>query len=211
MKYTVVLLAVISALFCRAFFVSVYKVSSNTMAPNIIAGDFILASQIAYRFKLPGGLNLYNLSPERGDLVVYLKDSKVFIKRILAVENESVEYINNEILINSKKCEYRDSRAMLDAEYTSVIEKCEASSQLVIKSTELSKSASSSPIHLQKSQFFVVNDNRFVESDKNFTDIINYDQIIGKPVLIWMSYSSTQDFISNTTGIRWNRILTNPR
>jgi len=64
-------------------------------------------------------------------------------------------------------------------------------------------------VKLGEKQYLVAADNRFVtESNPNPVEIINYDQIVGKPLMIWMSYGSTQDFISNSLGIRWNRILT---
>ena len=155
MKYIFLIAAILIAVFCRVFLVSVYKVSSQTMAPTLLAGDFVLVSKASFGIKLPwsaeGSNEVYfSANPKDGDLVVFRKNSKIYIKRVLKLEN---------------------------------------------------------------SQVLVVGDNKEPDSknsdnEPNTPEMISTDQIIGKPLYVWMSYSSTQDFISKTSGVRWNRILT---
>lgn len=161
MKYAALVMVIVVALFCRVFFVSVYKVSSQTMAPTLLVGDFILVSKTSYGIKLPWSNDVYfSASPKHGDLVVFHKNSKIYIKRVLAVAGDEIEKLK-----------------------------------------------------LDKLQVFVASDNRGLdnkdsENEQSVSETISTDQIIGKPLFVWMSYSSTQDFISKTTGVRWNRILT---
>jgi signal peptidase I len=208
-KYAIVVSAIILALFSRAFLVSVYKVPSQTMAPTLVSGDFIFALQTSYGIRFPWSQEVYFSSkPERGDLVVFLKDSKIFIKRVMAVELDKIEYKEGEFTINSKKCVYVASQAMESIEHNLVEEKCANFSNKVIRPKDLSKSYQFQNTKLENSQIFVASDNRSPENNPNVGETITLDQIIGKPVFIWMSYSSTQDFISKTLGVRWNRILT---
>ncbi len=209
MKYAIVVSAIILALFSRAFLVSVYKVPSQTMAPTIVAGDFIFALQTSYGIRFPWSQELYFSSkPERGDLVVFLKDSRIFIKRVMAIERDILDYKEGEFTINSEKCVYGPAQTLESTELNLVEEKCKNFSNKVIRPVDLAKSPRFQKIMLENSQVFVVSDNRSSENNPNVAETITLDQIIGKPVFVWMSYSSTQDFISKTLGVRWNRILT---
>ena len=68
MKYKGAVIAVLIAAFCRLFLISVYKMPFESMAPSILAGDFILASQISYGFKFPVNQQTYfESAPVVGD------------------------------------------------------------------------------------------------------------------------------------------------
>lgn len=62
--------AVLLAVFFRVFFISVYRVPTNSMEPVILSGELIVANQIAYGFKLPWMVSGYFESdPKVGDIV----------------------------------------------------------------------------------------------------------------------------------------------
>ncbi len=221
MKYAILIGAVVLALFFRVYLVSVYKVSSQSMAPNLLAGDYILASKISFGLKIPWLEKTYfRATPSRGDLIVFHKNSKIYIKRVLAAAQDEIEHINGEYLINSVKCEYDLSESLAAkkaTDYAIFNEKCSGASSgalpyKVIQLTDGAKSVQMPKVKLGPSQIFVVSDHRSYhqssENDFNAAEMISSDQIIGRPLFVWMSYSSTQDFISKTVGIRWNRILT---
>lgn len=212
MRYAIVISAIILALFCRAFLVSVYKVSSQSMAPAILAGDFILGFQTSYGLKFPWSHEVYFASqPQRGDLIAYSKGSKIYIKRVIATGSESVEYKAGEFYINSKKCNYTPAQSIEGSDFSYFDEKCGDISHKIIRPSNVDDLPEIQFTQLESSQLYVVSDNRDFKNKLSSAEIIRVDQIIGKPVLIWMSYSSTQDFISQTLGVRWNRILTNLR
>lgn len=209
MRYAIVTIVIIVALFCRAFLVSVYKVPTQKMAPTILAGDFVFASKVSYGLKFPWSESVYfNAKPERGDLVVFHKNSQIFIKRIVAVPLDEVEFIDGEYWVNSTKCIYNMLEKTESSAYSIYEEMCGDLPRKIIKPIDLDKLIQMSKTKLGSLQFLVVNDYRSLERDSSSVELIADDQIIGKPLFVWMSYSSTQDFISNTLGIRWNRILT---
>lgn len=208
MRYTAVAIAVLCALFFRAFLVSVYKVPSQSMAPTILSGDFVLSSQVSYGFRFPWSSEILSPNlPQRGDLVIYIKDSKVFIRRVLALPGEKVEVVNGQLSIDSKSCQMQPEGSSDDPHFVQT-EDCLGSHHLIVQSDQSQITFESA--HLRNKQFLVVADNRMLEAGQNVAEIIEFDQIIGKPLLIWMSFSSTRDFISDSTGFRWNRILTKP-
>lgn len=211
MKYTIVIIAVVSALFCRAFLVSVYKVPTQTMAPTILAGDFLLASQMSYGLRLPWSKEAYfEEAPLAGDLVVFTRDYRTYVKRVVAVERDEYEYSNGRLSVNGKPCDYDrllTGRPDNDGEVSKFAEKCvHFTVPSVFIQTESPADKLSGRVPTGK--FLVMGDNRIASESAEVAELIGADQIIGSPVLIWMSYSSTQDFISESLGVRWNRILT---
>ncbi|MCC2678995.1 MAG: hypothetical protein K0R29_1571 [Pseudobdellovibrio sp.] len=208
MQYKAAAVAIIFAIICRIFLVSVYKMPSHSMAPTVLSGDFILASQVSFGFKFPVNKETYFRStPQQGELVIFTKAGKSFVKRVVAVPGMDVEYAENQLTVNATKCRYENA-SELDLERESVSEIC-SETRSTIRAKDSAKSTFVAPAKLGPNQYLVAADNRFVsESNPNPVEIIDYDQIVGKPLMIWMSYGSTQDFISKTLGIRWNRILT---
>lgn len=209
MRYAIVCMAIILALFFRAFVVSVYKVPSQTMAPTILSGDYVIALQTSYGIKFPWSQEVYfSRLPTKGELVAYVKDSKIFIKRVMAVEYDTLEFNKTEFVINSTKCTYTDSQILAGSQYELVQENCGEFSHGILRPIDPTHTLPVPFEKLQNQQIFVASDNRSLENNPNALENISSDQIIGKPFLIWMSYSSTQDFISKSLGVRWNRILT---
>jgi signal peptidase I len=182
------------------------------MAPTILAGDFILASQMSFGFKFPGAADRYLASvPVAGDIVIYTKNGRSFIKRVVAVPGDVSDYAQDELILNSKKCKY-EMISDKSSDYISNTEDCGAVKHGILKPKDLLNSAVLNETKLAPNQYLVAADNRIrSEANSSPLEVINYDQIVGKPLLIWMSYSSTRDFISDTLGIRWNRILTIPK
>lgn len=208
MKYTVIFLTIITALICRAFLVSVYKVPTQKMAPTILAGDYLFASKTAFGIKLPWSEEVFfEVPPDRGTLVVFTKNSKVFIKRVIAKAGDEVEFNQGLFFINSVKCNY-DIISSVDPKYSLVKEACGEHDRWIYQSSEIDRLPMIAKLKLDKAHVFVANDYRNFELDAQAVEMISVDQIIGKPLFVWMSYSTTQDFISKSSGFRLNRILT---
>lgn len=85
--------AVVVALAIRTFIIAPFKIPSGSMRPTLIEGDRILVNKFIYRFR----------EPQRGDVVVfrYPDDLKrPFIKRLIAMGEETVEIRDGQILVN---------------------------------------------------------------------------------------------------------------
>lgn len=75
---TAVIIAIVIAIFCRLFLVSLYRIQTNALAPEIISGDMIVANQLAYGLKLPWMDHGYFMSePQIGDVVVFKLNLKM--------------------------------------------------------------------------------------------------------------------------------------
>ena len=99
-----IVIAILIALFIRAFIVQAFKIPSSSMEPTLLVGDHILVNKFMYGIRIPfTDTKLMQFKkPKRGDIIVFIypKDrSKDFIKRVIGTEGEKVEMIRNKIYI----------------------------------------------------------------------------------------------------------------
>ena len=70
-----------------------YLIPSPSMEPGLVPGDRIIVNRLSYRM----------WAPTRGDVIVFAfpKDLKrTFVKRVIAVEGETVELRDNKVFVN---------------------------------------------------------------------------------------------------------------
>jgi signal peptidase I len=86
---------VLIALFLRAFVVEAFKIPSGSMIPTMEIGDHIFVNKFIYGVRLPyTRFKFLELrKPRRGEVIVFIYPcaGKDFIKRIVAVEGDTVE------------------------------------------------------------------------------------------------------------------------
>ena len=102
-----IVIALILALLIRTFVIQAFKIPSGSMIPTFEIGDRIFVSKFIYGARLPfTKIRLPALrQPHRGDIVVFVSPEtpkKDFVKRLIALEGETVEIKNGSILINGK-------------------------------------------------------------------------------------------------------------
>src|SRR4030042_5301179 len=86
-----IIIAVLIALFIRAFIVQAFKIPSSSMEPTLLVGDHLLVNKFIYGIEVPfTDAKLFQWkSPKRGDIIVFIypKDrSKDFITRVIGTE-----------------------------------------------------------------------------------------------------------------------------
>lgn len=92
------------------------QVPSGSMKPGILAGDRIVVDKLAWDLRVPfTTVRVAEWSdPARGDVVTFDNpvDGRLFIKRVVAVPGDRVEWTRNRLTINGEAAGY----AALDAE-----------------------------------------------------------------------------------------------
>lgn len=97
---------ILFVIFFRAFLFEPFRIPSGSLKPNVLPGDFILVSKFDYGLRSPlTNQTLINRDhqPKRGDVVVfqYPEDlSKNFIKRIIGLPGDHIDYVQKQIYIN---------------------------------------------------------------------------------------------------------------
>jgi len=105
-----VALALMIALFIRAFLFEPFKIPTGSMIPTLLVGDHIFVGKFIYGVKVPfTEKKLFNWrEPKRGEVIVFEypgpgKDhGKDFIKRVVAVPGDTVRLDNNVLYINGE-------------------------------------------------------------------------------------------------------------
>lgn len=147
---------VIGAALLRLFVLQPYAISSNSMEPTLVPGDKILVNRYAYQYG----------TPTRGDIVVfaYPKDtSRTFVKRVIAVEGETVELKGNQVYVNG---------ALVQEPY--------------LKQGDYPPFE---PETIPAENIFVLGDNRRESGDSREWGVLPRSYIIGK---VWFVYSPLQ-------------------
>lgn len=184
-----ILIALLLALVIRTFVVQAFKIPSGSMEPTLEIGDHILVNKFIYGMKIPfTSIHLFPLEkPQRGDVIVFiypLDTSKDFIKRVVAVEGDTVRIINKKLYINGS--EVPDPHAVYREE--------------TLFSAEVQKRDNFGPVSVPEGNLFVLGDNRDRSLDSRFWGFVPLGDVRGKAFIIYWSWDS------QGTTVRWSRI-----
>ena len=180
--------ALILALIIRTFAVQAFKIPSGSMIPTLLIGDHLLVNKIVYGtpvdipftnvtvFHMPG-LRL----PQKGEIIVfkYPEDTKRdFIKRVIAVEGDTIQMIDKKIYVNGKPAEepftqHTDTSARLG---------------------QLEPRDNFGPYLVPKNKLFMMGDNRDQSYDSRFWGYVDIKQVRGKAMIIYWSWDSDKTF-----------------
>jgi signal peptidase I len=165
-----IVIAFILAMFIRTFIVQAFKIPSGSMRPTLIEGDRILVNKFIYGAKIPfTDLRLPGLRKlQRGDIVVFIypKDtSRDFIKRLVALEKETVQikhgkiYINGRVLEDPKFARYYYNRGPYGEEGKEVF--------------------------IPAGSFYVLGDNSSSSQDSRYWGFVSKKYLLGEAFLIY--------------------------
>ena len=96
----------------RSFLFEPFKIPSGSMIPTLQIGDFILVNKFTYGIRFPvWHQKLISINePVRGDVVVFrypMDESVDYIKRVVGVPGDVVEYKNKHLTINGQSFDYQ--------------------------------------------------------------------------------------------------------
>ena len=184
-----ILVAILLALFIRAFVVQAFKIPSGSMKPTLLIGDHILVNKFIYGVKLPywGKTIIPVKKPKRGDIVVFKfpeDPSKDFIKRVVGIAGDTVEIRSKQVYINQKP---------LEALYGVNTDASEIPALLQPRDNF-------GPVTVPPHSLFVLGDNRDHSYDSRFWGFVDLEALKGKAFIIYWSWNK-KDF-----GVRWGRV-----
>ena len=208
-EYTeAILIALVAALFLRAFVVQAFKIPSGSMIPTLAIGDQILVNKLSYGVRMPdvnwvplaGCVDLVRGShvmdwgmPERGDVIVFVypKDRcKDFIKRVVAVPGDEVMIRDKKLFINGKAVEdphahFEDGGMTLSGDHVR---------------------DNLGPVKVPEGRVFVMGDNRDRSFDSRFWGFVPIEDVRGRAFIKYWSWDSEDERLSWWSRLRWWRI-----
>lgn len=195
----------------RAFLYEPFRIPSGSLEPTLLMGDFILVNKYDYGVRLPivHKKIMGDNTPKRGDIMVFRwppNPSVDYIKRVIGLPGDRISYINKELYINGQKIPQTNPQKSIalgeTGEEWEALEKQE--DLLGIKhKIYIDPSRKGQDYHdivVPEGMYFVMGDNRDDSADSRYWGFVPDKNIVGKAVLVWMSWDSAQ------SGVRWNRI-----
>jgi len=146
-----ILIAAILAILIHTFLFAVVVVSGPSMEPTLHNNERLILNKIVYDFS----------EPQRGDIIVFHANKQDdYIKRVIGLPNEKVEFKDNKLYINDQ---------LIEEDY------------LINTRTD-----DVSPVVVPEGTIYVLGDNRLNSTDSRILGPISLDQVVGRVKLqLW--------------------------
>jgi len=203
----------------RSFLVEPFKIPSGSMMPTLLIGDFILVNKYTYGIRLPvinKKIAQVN-NPERGDVMVFrypADPSLDYIKRVIGVPGDMVEYRDKKLTINGKPVPAASSgtysyvgnglnyitatvydERLNGVGHTMMTESDKPSvypSQVVDfpnrENCSYNAEGEGFACKVPEGQYFMMGDNRDASNDSRYWGFVPDRNIVGKAFFIWMNF-----------------------
>jgi signal peptidase I len=199
-------IAVVLALFIRTFVVQAFKIPTGSMEQNLLIGDHLLVNKFMFG-PAPSSIERAVLPMkdiQRLDVVVFKypeEPERDFIKRVIGLPGETVELRNKRVYVNGERLEepyvyYLEDPPPLPQE----VELPNGPQGLSADPRERY-----GPVTVPPGHYFVMGDNRDNSQDSRYWGFLPRENVKGKALVIYWSYSADSGNIF--AGTRWNRIL----
>jgi signal peptidase I len=217
----------------RSFGVEPFRIPSGSMMPNLLNGDFILVNKFSYGIRLPV-LNMKIMdtsSPKRGDVVVFRfppDPSTNFIKRLVGLPGDRVEYKKGVLTINGVRMDQGDARpyyspypSELPGEHVRATENLDGVQHDILGATRgpsilfvedfpmrenCTYSGADVTCTVPAGHYFMMGDNRDNSRDSRAWGFVPDRNLVGRAFLIWFSVDTVTQDKPLWQRIVWSRI-----
>ena len=167
-----IIVALILALLIRTFVIQAFKIPSGSMIPTFEIGDRIFVNKFIYGARIPfTDIRLPAFkAPQRGDIIVFVSPEtpkKDFVKRLIALEGETIEIKSGNILINGKGIDGPDS----------------VKSNYYYNRGDFGKDGAA--VTVPSGFYFALGDNSANSRDSRYWGFVPKKNLIGKAVLLY--------------------------
>jgi signal peptidase I len=197
----------------RSFLYEPFRIPSGSLEPTLQVGDFVLVNKFDYGVRLPVAHHkVYPYQePHRGDIFVFRyppNPSVNFIKRVIGLPGDHIKYHDKVLTINGQVIPqtFQENATRMDEDGHSqdVLVKQENlfGVQYHIYENKNQASDNFDDIVVPEGMYFAMGDNRDDSADSRYWGFVPEKNIVGKAVLVWMSWDNTDH------KIRWHRLMT---
>jgi len=200
--------ALVIAILIRSLLFQPFYIPSSSMEPTLLVGDRIFVSKYAYGYSkhsFPFSPNIsskrfFSKNPQRGDLVVFKTpaDNRTdYIKRLIGLPGDTIQFINGEIFINKKKIlreiinnkkKIRCGNFFLDT--NTYIETLPNGVKHMASYKKIGTLKNTAEYQVPAYHYFLLGDNRDCSKDSRYLDsvgFVNNLNLVGEAKLIFFS------------------------
>lgn len=207
---------IVLVFFVRSFLYEPFKIPSSSMVPTLQIGDLILVNKYTYGIRLPIlNQKIIDISdPKRGDVMVfkYPRDMSLdYIKRVVGVPGDKIEYKNKRLTVNGKALEYTALPDYLSDDnpnerltyYQQLREDLTGVKHNILNDERVpgfvnnpdnfpqhelcSYNAEGFACTVPPGHYFMMGDNRDNSLDSRFWGFVPDQNIVGKAFVVWMN------------------------
>tara|TARA_Y100000816_G_scaffold271863_1_gene236784 strand:- start:5515 stop:6255 length:741 start_codon:yes stop_codon:yes gene_type:complete len=200
--------ALLIAILIRSLLFQPFYIPSSSMEPTLLVGDRIFVSKYSYGYSkhsFPFSPNITNerffsKSPKRGDLVVFKTpaDNRTdYIKRLIGMPGDTIQFVEGEILINSKKIlrkKYENKKNIRCGNFfldTNIyLETLPNGLEHLVAYKKKGSLQNSKKFKVPKNHYFLLGDNRDCSKDSRYLDSVGYVNklnLVGEAKIIFFS------------------------
>ena len=224
--------ALIIAVLIRSLLFQPFYIPSSSMEPTLLVGDRIFVSKYTYGYSkhsFPFSPNIFDERifsklPNRGDLVVFKTpaDNRTdYIKRLIGMPGDTIQFVNGEILINNKKIlrEQIENKKIIRCgnfllETNTYIETLPNGFKHLVVYKKKGSLQNTKMFKVPEDHYFLLGDNRDCSKDSRYLDSVGYVNninLVGEAKLIFFSndtnISSLLKFWNINNSFRFKRLF----
>jgi signal peptidase I len=188
---------IVIAVFVITFLVQAFQIPSESMEKTLLVGDYLLVDKVHFASAGGWGHLLPYTEIHRGDIIVFrfpVHPEQHFVKRVVGVPGDRVRLVNKQVYVNGKRVDepyalhqsadtdpYRDDFPQPDLPSPSLSARWWSQMHRLVSGGELL---------VPDGGYFVLGDNRDYSLDSRYWGFVPRANIIGRPLLIYLSLRS---------------------
>jgi signal peptidase I len=205
---------VIFSIFVITFIVQAFQIPSGSMENTLLVGDFLLVDKLHYA-GLPGSAHLLPYGKiERGDIVVFyfpVDASQFLVKRVIGMPGDHIRLRDKIVYVNGNPLQenYAIHKQWLPDGYRDNFPNQRGYSRDIDRRWryELSNYVNGGELVVPADHYFVMGDNRDNSLDSRYWGFVPRANIVGRPLVIYLSVRGSEPGRSNDKLLHSGQIL----